>query len=276
MPPLPAPTVGTTPRRSRARPQGLPATPGLQPPTRRAGRRRGRRGEDLDVAGLVGHLHGQELDDLAEVGVDATQEPGRHDQCRLLVPHQVGHQLHDRGPRRRPGGPGRAPVDGGRRVPLAGRRLGVELGGRRRPRPPARRRGRSASRDRRPRRGRLAPPGPTGDGRSTTAPSSDGSAPARSAADHRRSLMSPATMMATTGVPESTTRRPATRLDGHVPGTRLKVHRQRRALLVTSSRPPVGSWPAPASGRCGVSKPEPVQVESQGRYSAAATFPSAS
>ena len=54
-------------------------------------------GEDLDVAGLVGHLHGEELDDLAEVRVDAAEEPGGHDERGLLVLDEVGHDLDDRG-----------------------------------------------------------------------------------------------------------------------------------------------------------------------------------
>jgi hypothetical protein len=84
------------------------------------------------VAGLVGHLDGEELHDLAEVGVDAAEEAGRHHQGGLLVLDQVGHDLHDGrldlvgqlvGGQR---GGGR-PVHRGGRVPLRRQGLGVEL-----------------------------------------------------------------------------------------------------------------------------------------------------
>ena len=57
-------------------------------------------GEHLDVAGLVGGLHGQQLQDLAEVRMHAGQQPGRDDERGLLVLDQVGHHLDDGAPRR--------------------------------------------------------------------------------------------------------------------------------------------------------------------------------
>ena len=52
--------------------------------------------EHLHVPRFVGRLHGEHLQHLAEVRVDATQEAGRDDQRHLLVFDQVGHHLHDR------------------------------------------------------------------------------------------------------------------------------------------------------------------------------------
>ena len=89
----------------------------------------GASGEHLDVAGLVGDLHREELHDLAEVRVDPAEEPGRHDERGLLVLDQVGHDLHDRvldlG---RAASNAASQSIGGRRVPLAGDGLGVEPG----------------------------------------------------------------------------------------------------------------------------------------------------
>ena len=87
----------------------------------------GAAGEHLDVPGLVGDLHGEQLHDLAEVRVDASDEPGRHRQRGQLVLDQVRHHLDDRRldvgvelERRRP-------VHRRRRIPLRRQRLGIEL-----------------------------------------------------------------------------------------------------------------------------------------------------
>ncbi len=80
------------------------------------------------MAGLVGQLHGQQLEDLAVVGMDPADEAGGDEQGRLLVLDQVGHELDhgqlDLGRVVDAGGP----VDRRGRVPLPGGGLGVELG----------------------------------------------------------------------------------------------------------------------------------------------------
>ena len=55
--------------------------PAPETPERAAAQRRAS-GEDLHVPRLVGGLHGQHLQHLAEVRMDAAQEAGRHDQRR--------------------------------------------------------------------------------------------------------------------------------------------------------------------------------------------------
>ena len=73
---------------SDARPPA-PETPSWRPQSRARAR------EDLDVAGFVGQLGGEELHRLAVVGVDPPDEAGRHHQRGLLVLDQVGHDLDD-------------------------------------------------------------------------------------------------------------------------------------------------------------------------------------
>jgi hypothetical protein len=85
--------------------------------------------EHLDVTGLVGHLHREELHDLARVRMHPAEEPRRHDQGRLLVLDQVRHDLHDGRLDVVGKVDGRMPVDRGRGVPLSGDRLRVEAPG---------------------------------------------------------------------------------------------------------------------------------------------------
>ena len=83
-------------------------------------------GEHLEVARLVGDLDRQELHHLAEVRMQPTEEPRRHQQRRGLVLDQIRHHLHHRvlDLRRMIGR--RVPRDRGRRIPLRRRGLGVE------------------------------------------------------------------------------------------------------------------------------------------------------
>ena len=129
----------STDRRKEAVAQSGWSKQGLQrgPPTgagypERPARQRGPLGEHGHVAGLVGDLGRQELLDLPEVRVDATEKTGRDHQGGLLVFNQIGHDLDDRG-LHLVGQVGRRPVDTRGRVPLPGRRLGVQAGGQFRP-----------------------------------------------------------------------------------------------------------------------------------------------
>ena len=131
-------------------------------------------GEHLDVAGLVGHLDGEQLHDLPEMRVDAAEEAGRDQQGGLLVFDQVGHDLDDRrldlGRQRRTARPSppRSPGPTGR--PRPGRRGWGP--GRSTPRSFAR--SAPASGARRPRRGRPGRPDPTtAPAAATTGPPAD-------------------------------------------------------------------------------------------------------
>ena len=92
----------------------------------------GSAGKDLDMPGLVGDLGGQELNNFAKVRVDPAEEAGRDHQGGLLVFDQVGHHLHHSS-FDIVGKPGRRPIDQPVGIPLAGGRLGVQLGRQLRP-----------------------------------------------------------------------------------------------------------------------------------------------
>ena len=150
----------------------------------------GSAGKDLDMPGLVGDLGGQELNNFAEVRVDPAEEAGRDHQGGLLVFDQVGHHLHHSS-FDIVGKPGRRPIDQPVGIPLAGGRLGVQLGRQLRPddlpvvQVGADQGGPPAS----TRAPRTARPQVAG-GRSTTAPG----LPALTAPASRRSPASPRTM----------------------------------------------------------------------------------